>query len=137
MSPYTTPAAMPQTITGPAMVNIFAPTPKIKPSAAVNIGRSVFCRNKPTIELLLRITQKYAVGSLARCFPLSILLSCDFLNICCISPSIPEVTTVHKTHLSRCLSCIGINAKLNCEIFVSHHNNSSEVIQKEPFSIWR
>ena len=32
------------TITGPAMVNIFAPTPRTKPSACVNLGRSVFCR---------------------------------------------------------------------------------------------
>ena len=29
---------MPYTITGPAMVNIFAPTPRMKPSACVNLG---------------------------------------------------------------------------------------------------
>ena len=28
-------------MTGPAMVNIFAPTPKTNPSAAVNIGHSI------------------------------------------------------------------------------------------------
>ena len=28
----------------PQQENIFAPTPRMKPSAAVNIGRSVFCR---------------------------------------------------------------------------------------------
>lgn len=26
-------------------MNIFAPTPRINPSACVNLGRSVFCRN--------------------------------------------------------------------------------------------
>ena len=35
---------MPYTSTGPAMVNIFAPTPRMNPSAGVNLGRSVFCR---------------------------------------------------------------------------------------------
>ena len=34
-------ALTPYTITGPAMVNIFAPTPRMKPSAAVNIGHSI------------------------------------------------------------------------------------------------
>ena len=33
---------MPYTITGPAMVNILAPTPRMNPSAAVNIGHSTF-----------------------------------------------------------------------------------------------
>ena len=33
-------------MTAPAIVNIFAPTPRTKPSACVNLGRSVFCRNK-------------------------------------------------------------------------------------------
>ena len=31
---------MPKEITGPAILKIFAPTPKTKPSAAVNIGHS-------------------------------------------------------------------------------------------------
>ena len=31
-------------IVGAAIVNILAPTPKIKPSACVNLGRSVLCR---------------------------------------------------------------------------------------------
>ena len=53
--PYTTLATVPYTITGPAMVNIFAPTPNITPSVAVNIGHSnlkniyiktVVCYNK-------------------------------------------------------------------------------------------
>ena len=34
-------ALTPYTITGPAIVNIFAPTPKMKPSAAVNIGHTL------------------------------------------------------------------------------------------------
>ena len=38
--PYTTDADTPYTITGPAIVNIFAPTSRMKPSAAVNIGHS-------------------------------------------------------------------------------------------------
>ena len=38
IAPYITAAVVPNTITGPAILNIFAPTPRIKPSAAVNIG---------------------------------------------------------------------------------------------------
>jgi len=49
-----TDADTPYTITGPAMVNIFAATPKIKPSAAVNIGRSkMICTNFVTIVKML------------------------------------------------------------------------------------
>ena len=44
MIPYTTLAEIPYTITGPAMVNIFAPTPNMNPSAAVNIGHSDFSK---------------------------------------------------------------------------------------------
>lgn len=40
-------AANQQTITGPAIVNIFAPTPRMKPSADVKLGRNVFCRIGP------------------------------------------------------------------------------------------
>ena len=36
MTPYITDALTPYTITGPAIVSIFAPTPRMKPSAAVN-----------------------------------------------------------------------------------------------------
>ena len=38
ISPYTTLEEIPKTSTGPAMVNILAPTPRINPSVAVNIG---------------------------------------------------------------------------------------------------
>ena len=31
-------------MTGPAMVNILAAVPRIKPSACVQVGRSVLCR---------------------------------------------------------------------------------------------
>lgn len=44
MKPQTTEAAIPYTITDPAMVNILAPTPRMKPSACGQLGRSVFCR---------------------------------------------------------------------------------------------
>ena len=43
-TPYTTLATVPYTITGPAILNIFAPRPKTKPSAAVNIGDSDFVK---------------------------------------------------------------------------------------------
>ena len=43
MTPYTTLALTPYTITGPAMVNIFAPTPKMKPSACVKLGPIYSC----------------------------------------------------------------------------------------------
>ena len=36
---------IPYTKTGPATVNIFAPTPNTNPSAAVNIGHSDFAKN--------------------------------------------------------------------------------------------
>ena len=36
--PYTTLAANPYTITGPAIVNIFAAVPRIMPSAGVQLG---------------------------------------------------------------------------------------------------
>ena len=42
--PYTTLATVPYAITGPAMVNIFAPTPGMNPSAAVNIGHTIFAK---------------------------------------------------------------------------------------------
>ena len=42
-TPYTTLAAVPNTITGPAMRNIFAAMPVIRPSACVKIGtREIF-----------------------------------------------------------------------------------------------
>jgi hypothetical protein len=37
-NPYTTLALIPYTITGPAIVNIFAPTPRTKPSACGQVG---------------------------------------------------------------------------------------------------
>ena len=42
ITPQTTLVTVPYIITGPAMVNILAPTPKIYPSAAVNIEHSDF-----------------------------------------------------------------------------------------------
>ena len=38
MRPYTTLALTPYTITGPAIWEIWAPTPRMKPSACVNLG---------------------------------------------------------------------------------------------------
>ncbi len=46
MSPYTTLAVRPKVITGPAMVNIFAAVPRMKPSAAVNEGPNFSCRTE-------------------------------------------------------------------------------------------
>lgn len=40
--PYITLASVPYTITGPAIVNILAPSPKTKPSACVKIGHINF-----------------------------------------------------------------------------------------------
>ena len=43
ITPYTTLAAVPNTITGPATVNIFTAVPVITPSACVKIGtREIF-----------------------------------------------------------------------------------------------
>ena len=42
-------------IVGAAIVKILAPTPKIKPSACVNLGRSVFCRNHSDYIVLYRM----------------------------------------------------------------------------------
>ena len=48
MSPYTTLAVRPKVMTGPAMVNIFAAVPRMKPSAAVNEGPNFSCRTVGT-----------------------------------------------------------------------------------------
>jgi len=48
---------MPYTITGPAMVNIFAPTPRMKRSACVNLGRSVFFETGKIISNRIKILQ--------------------------------------------------------------------------------
>ena len=48
MSPYTTLAVRPKVMTGPAMVNIFAAVPRMKPSAAVNEGPNFLCRTEGT-----------------------------------------------------------------------------------------
>ena len=41
-------------MTGPAIVNIFAPTPKMKPSAAVNIGHS-------DLQKIFALKQQYGI----------------------------------------------------------------------------
>ena len=46
MSPYTTLAVRPKVMTGPAMVNIFAAVPRMKPSAAVNERPNFSCRTE-------------------------------------------------------------------------------------------
>lgn len=40
--PYRNPAKVPYSMTGPAIVKIFAPTPSTKPSACVKIGHIIF-----------------------------------------------------------------------------------------------
>ena len=42
-TPYTTLALTPYTITGPAIVNIFAAVPRIMPSAGVRLGTITSC----------------------------------------------------------------------------------------------
>lgn len=37
-SPYTTLALIPQTVTGPAMANIFVPMPRTRPFACIQFG---------------------------------------------------------------------------------------------------
>ena len=51
MNPYTTDALSPYTMTGPAMVNIFAPTPRMKTFACVQLGLS----NLKTIYIKLAV----------------------------------------------------------------------------------
>ena len=49
MIPYNTPADRPYTITGPAMVNIFAPTPRMKPSVLNSTAGAAMALAKPVM----------------------------------------------------------------------------------------
>ena len=57
-------AVTPYTMTGPAIVNIFAPSPMIMPSACVNLGRSVFYRIGSYLLDIAQITGLYICFSM-------------------------------------------------------------------------
>ena len=46
------------------MVNIFAPTPRTKPSACVQVGHSVFCRNILILQKIGSIKSNFDTANL-------------------------------------------------------------------------
>lgn len=83
--PYITLASVPYTITGPAIVNILAPSPKTKPSACVKIGHIIFLLfSNFTIQSngnQLFLLKGASSGQLSNCF-------CDFLGEIIMTPEI-------------------------------------------------
>jgi hypothetical protein len=83
--PYRNPAKVPYSMTGPAIVKIFAPTPSTKPSACVKIGHinfllfSNFTIQSNGNQLFLLIGS--SSGQLSNCFY-------DFLSEIIVTPEI-------------------------------------------------
>ena len=74
-TPYTTLAAVPNTITGPAIRNILAAMPVIRPSACVKIGHIFFCFSRiigfsPTV-ISYFFSKAYHPARLATAFMIS------------------------------------------------------------------
>ena len=74
-TPYTTLAAVPNTITGPAIRNILAAMPVIRPSACVKIGHIFFCFSRiigfsPTV-ISYFFSKAYHPACLATAFMIS------------------------------------------------------------------